>query len=124
MGKLVITRKAGERICLGDDVTITVIDISGSTVRLGIEAPAEIPVRCTAYMAEEIYACHPNLRSLRGKPCAGGLSCWYCVSAFGEDACAASAPETPDVAATLDLLRSEELRWNFEMAGLRRRRYA
>jgi carbon storage regulator len=44
MGKLVITRKAGERICLGDDVTITVIDISGSTVRLGIEAPAEIPV--------------------------------------------------------------------------------
>lgn len=41
---LVITRRNGERICLGDDVTITVLDISGSTVRLGIEAPAEIPV--------------------------------------------------------------------------------
>jgi carbon storage regulator len=41
---LVITRKTGERICLGDDVTITVMEISGSTVRLGIEAPAEIPV--------------------------------------------------------------------------------
>ena len=41
---LVITRKSGERICLGDDVTITVMEISGSTVRLGIEAPAEIPV--------------------------------------------------------------------------------
>jgi carbon storage regulator len=41
---LVITRKTGERICLGDDVTITVLEISGSTVRLGIEAPAEIPV--------------------------------------------------------------------------------
>ena len=41
---LVITRKAGERICLGDEVTITVMEISGSTVRLGIDAPAEIPI--------------------------------------------------------------------------------
>jgi carbon storage regulator len=41
---LVITRKAGERIRLGDNVTITVLDVAGSTVRLGIEAPAEIPV--------------------------------------------------------------------------------
>ena len=41
---LVITRKAGEALCLGDDVTITVLEISGSVVRLGIEAPAEVPV--------------------------------------------------------------------------------
>jgi carbon storage regulator len=41
---LVITRKSGERIRLGDDVTITVLEISGSTVRLGIEAPTEIPI--------------------------------------------------------------------------------
>ena len=41
---LVITRKAGERICLGDEVTITVIEISGSNVRIGIDAPAEIPI--------------------------------------------------------------------------------
>jgi carbon storage regulator len=41
---LVITRKSGEQICLGDDVTITVLDVTGSTVRLGIEAPAEIPI--------------------------------------------------------------------------------
>ena len=41
---LVITRKTGERICLGDDVTITVLDVTGSTVRIGIEAPTEIPV--------------------------------------------------------------------------------
>ena len=41
---LVITRKPSERICLGDDVTITVLDISGSTVRLGIDAPADVPV--------------------------------------------------------------------------------
>jgi carbon storage regulator len=41
---LVITRRSGERICLGDDVTVTVLEISGSTVRLGIEAPSEVPV--------------------------------------------------------------------------------
>ena len=41
---LVITRKTGERICLGDDITVTVLEVVGSTVRLGIDAPAEVPV--------------------------------------------------------------------------------
>jgi carbon storage regulator len=41
---LVIARKAGERICLGEDIVVTVLEITGSTVRLGIEATAEIPV--------------------------------------------------------------------------------
>jgi carbon storage regulator len=41
---LVITRRSGEQICLGDDITITVLEISGSSVRLGIAAPSEVPV--------------------------------------------------------------------------------
>jgi carbon storage regulator len=41
---LVITRRPNEKICLGDDVTITVLDVVGSTVRLGIQAPAEVPI--------------------------------------------------------------------------------
>ncbi len=41
---LLITRKIGERIVLGDDVMVTVIEISGSTVRLGIEAPRSLSV--------------------------------------------------------------------------------
>jgi carbon storage regulator len=41
---LVITRKAGQAIRIGDDVTITVLDVAGSTVRIGIDAPTEIPV--------------------------------------------------------------------------------
>jgi carbon storage regulator len=41
---LVITRKTGERICLGDDVTITVLDVAGSSVRIGIEAPSDLRV--------------------------------------------------------------------------------
>jgi len=41
---LVITRKPGERICIGDDVKITILDVAGSTIRIGIEAPAEVPI--------------------------------------------------------------------------------
>jgi carbon storage regulator len=41
---LVITRRSGERVVLGDDITITVLEISGSTVRLGIDAPTEVQV--------------------------------------------------------------------------------
>ena len=41
---LVIARKPGERVCIGDDVTVTVLEISGSGVRLGIQAPSDVPV--------------------------------------------------------------------------------
>ena len=41
---LIITRKPGEKIMLGDDVTIEVIEVSGSTVRIGIAAPRSLPV--------------------------------------------------------------------------------
>jgi carbon storage regulator len=41
---LVIARKPGERICLGDDITITILEINGSSVRLGLEAPAEVQI--------------------------------------------------------------------------------
>ncbi len=37
---LVLTRKLGEKILIGDDITITVVDIGTSRVKLGIEAPA------------------------------------------------------------------------------------
>ena len=41
---LVITRRSGERICLGDQITVTVLEVSGSSVRLGIDAPSEVPI--------------------------------------------------------------------------------
>jgi carbon storage regulator CsrA len=41
---LVLTRKHQEKIRIGDHITITVLKTKGKTVRLGIEAPAEIPV--------------------------------------------------------------------------------
>jgi carbon storage regulator len=41
---LVLSRKVGERILIGDHVTVTVVRITGGGVRLGIEAPPEMAV--------------------------------------------------------------------------------
>lgn len=38
---LILTRKAGERILIGDDIVITVIDTKGNRSRIGIDAPPE-----------------------------------------------------------------------------------
>jgi carbon storage regulator len=39
-----ITRRRGERVVLGDDVFISVLEVSGQTVRLGIDAPRSVRV--------------------------------------------------------------------------------
>jgi carbon storage regulator len=41
---LVLSRKVGEGIQLGDDITVTLVKICGNMVRLGIEAPPHMPV--------------------------------------------------------------------------------
>lgn len=41
---LILTRRIGETIMIGNDVSITVLDINGKQVRIGIDAPAEIKV--------------------------------------------------------------------------------
>ena len=41
---LVLSRKKGERIVIGDNIVVTVIDLRKGGVRLGIEAPREVPV--------------------------------------------------------------------------------
>ncbi|MCA9104371.1 MAG: carbon storage regulator CsrA [Pirellulaceae bacterium] len=41
---LVLSRHRDESIMIGDDVVITIVDIRGDKVRLGIEAPTDIPV--------------------------------------------------------------------------------
>jgi carbon storage regulator len=41
---LVVSRKTGERVIIGQGVTITLIEVKGNRVRLGIDAPQEMPV--------------------------------------------------------------------------------
>ena len=41
---LVLTRKRGESLKIGDEVTVTVLGVRNRQVRLGIDAPAQVPV--------------------------------------------------------------------------------
>jgi carbon storage regulator len=41
---LVLSRKLGEKICIGENICITVVDIDRGKIRLGIEAPRDVPI--------------------------------------------------------------------------------
>ncbi len=47
---LILTRRVGESITIGEDVKVTVLGVKGSQVRVGIDAPKDVPVH-----REEIY---------------------------------------------------------------------
>jgi carbon storage regulator len=47
---LILTRKLGERIAIGDDIHVTLLEIKGGQVKLGIEAPQSISIH-----RQEIY---------------------------------------------------------------------
>ena len=49
---LVLTRKLGQSITIGDDIEVKVIAVHGKFVRLGIEAPSEVPVYRTEIYLE------------------------------------------------------------------------
>ena len=62
---LVLSRQRDESIIIGDNIVVTIVDIRGDKVRLGINAPTEIPVH-----RQEVYEAiqRENLRSARLDP--------------------------------------------------------
>ena len=41
---LVLTRKPGERLMIGDNIVLTVVEVKGDNIRIGIDAPREVKV--------------------------------------------------------------------------------
>jgi len=48
---LILTRRVGESLMVGDDITVTVLGVKGNQVRIGVNAPRDVAVH-----REEIYA--------------------------------------------------------------------
>lgn len=47
---LILTRRVGETLMIGDDITVTVLSVKGNQIRIGVNAPRELPVH-----REEVY---------------------------------------------------------------------
>lgn len=62
---LVLSRQRDESIMIGDTIVVTIVDIRGDKVRLGINAPSEVPVH-----RQEVYEAiqRENLRASRLEP--------------------------------------------------------
>lgn len=60
---LILTRRIGETLMIGDDVTVTVLGNKGNQVRLGVAAPEDVPVD-----REEIYQRKQRDRQTALKP--------------------------------------------------------
>lgn len=56
---LILTRKAGEKLLIGDDIEITILNVRGGQVKLGINAPKDVAVH-----REEIYR---KIKSMESK---------------------------------------------------------
>lgn len=65
---LIVTRRPGERIMLGPDVTVEVMEIAGNTVRIGIDAPRSVPV-----YREELWTTVKQENEAAAKSAADGL---------------------------------------------------
>ncbi|HZU36925.1 MAG TPA: carbon storage regulator [Gemmataceae bacterium] len=64
---LVLTRKAGERLVIDQDIVVTVIHVEDGRVRLGIEAPSHVRVLRDELLGEETRSRSPRRRVLMSR---------------------------------------------------------
>lgn len=53
---LVLSRKSGERVLVGEDIEVTILEIDGDRVKLGFDAPRYVPI-CRAEIHQELADC-------------------------------------------------------------------
>lgn len=89
---LVLTRKVGERILIGDDIVVTVLDARGDGVRIGIDAPRGITIQ-----REEVVRAvtEANVEATRA-PADAEERLRAALGGLGRGTAPASAPATPD----------------------------
>jgi len=58
---LILTRRVGETLMIGDDVSVTVLGVKGNQVRIGVKAPKDVSVH-----REEIYERIQEEQEMRG----------------------------------------------------------
>jgi carbon storage regulator len=68
-GMLILTRRVGEAIVIGPDVSVMVLGIKGGQVRIGVSAPRNVPVH-RQEIAEKIRAQHGTLQVGQRQPVA------------------------------------------------------
>ena len=59
---LVLSRRLGESVVIGDDVVVTVLEVRGDVVRIGVDAPRSVPVR-RQELLEEVAATNKQASS-------------------------------------------------------------
>ncbi len=61
---LILSCRKQDKICIGQDIVLTIADLKGGKVRLGIEAPADLKIKRTAGDEDVIFPLHQS--SFRG----------------------------------------------------------
>jgi carbon storage regulator len=87
---LVVTRKLGEKVYIGGDVCITVVDIDRGNIRLGIDAPRNVPVFRAGLLSRN----QPDAVG-RCEHCGTGPDCIVCGRGRGAITPASEMPVEP-----------------------------